>query len=428
MKPAARIQSAIEIMDDILLGNKPGDTVIADYFKARRYAGSKDRRAINNMVFAILRSRAKLTWMAKQAHIEVTARLLVFMHCIREGHDVAALFNGDQYAPDDLNDAEKALLPVLAEIRLEDAPAHIQLEYPHWMEDDLRRSLPEEFETVLNSLNTEAPLDIRVNSLHPDYAQAQSILTKQNITVSPAPYSPHCLRSEKKVKLGGTKAYKEGLVDIQDEGSQLVALLCGAKDQELVIDFCAGAGGKTLALAAEMKNQGHLYALDISGTRLYKMRKRLERAGVTNVELHPIQNEMDPWLKQFEGRVDRLLIDAPCSGVGAWRRHPESRWKMTPDLFADLVARQERILQSASHLLKPGGRLIYATCSLLKTENEDQIEKFLSNNGDFRLLPLTQVWAETMDSRCPMETDTLLLRPDQHESDGFFCAILEKQN
>jgi len=426
MKPAARIQSAIEILDQILQGDKPADTVLADYFKTRRYAGSKDRRAVNNQVFDILRMQAKLGWMAEQAGLPLTGYTLVLIDCVLKELDVTALFNADQYSPQSLDETQANALPVLAQLDIRQAPDHIRLEYPVWLEGDLRASLTTDFEQCLHALNTEAPLDLRINNLHPEQANSANILAQQNIDTTPGAYSPLCLRSAKKIKLGGIQAYKEGLVDIQDEGSQLIALLSSAKGCDLVMDFCAGAGGKTLALGAEMANKGHLYALDISSKRLYKMRRRLERAAITNVILHPIKNETDPWLKQFESRVDRLLIDAPCSGIGAWRRSPESRWKMTPELLADLQGRQTRILQNAAPLVKPGGRLIYATCSLLKRENEDQITHFLSENPDFRVMPVAQVWAQTLPTECPFDGDFMIMRPDYHHSDGFFCAILER--
>ncbi|WP_419797301.1 MAG: RsmB/NOP family class I SAM-dependent RNA methyltransferase [Terasakiella sp.] len=426
MKPAARIQSSIELMDEILKGTKPADTLIADYFKIRRYAGSKDRRAVNGQIYNILRNRAKLGWLAQKTDLDINAENLVFMDCVLNDMDVNNLFNGEQYAPAKLTKEQVDALPVIGQLDLATAPDPVRLEYPAWMDDDLRISLGDDFENCLQALNAEAPLDLRINSLHPDHDKAQDLLNKQNIDTTTTDFSPLCLRSAKKVKLGGVQAYKDGIVDIQDEGSQLIALLSGAKGCDLVMDFCAGAGGKTLALGAEMANKGHLYALDISSKRLYKMRRRLERAGVTNVILHPIKGETDPWLKQFENRVDRLLIDAPCSGVGAWRRAPESRWKMTSELLADLEGRQQRILQNAAHLVKSGGRMIYATCSLLKRENEDQIERFLNENKNFKLLPISQVWAQTLTTPCPFEGDFMSMRPDQHQSDGFFCAVLER--
>jgi 16S rRNA (cytosine967-C5)-methyltransferase len=427
MKPAARIQSAIEILEFIFEGKKPADTIIGDYFKARRYAGSKDRRSINGTVYSVLRNRAKLGWLADQVEISQSPRILVLIECVRNDQDVDTLFTGEQYTPAVLKGRELEILPILAEHDIANAPDHVRLEYPEWMDADLKASLGDSFDAAMMALNEEAPLDLRINALHPDKGEAANILSKQNIETEPGAYSPFCLRINKKIKLGGIQAYKDGLIDIQDEGSQLISLLTQAEDKELVIDFCAGAGGKTLALAAQMKNNGHLYGLDISGQRLYKMRRRLERAKITNVILNPIKAENDPWLKQFECRADRVLIDAPCSGIGAWRRNPESRWKMTPELFEDLLGRQKRILENAAHLVKPGGRLVYATCSLLQRENEDQLEAFLKTNENYDIVPVSKVWVESIGTDCPFEGDYMIMRPDLHKSDGFFCAVLERK-
>ncbi len=425
MKPAARIQSAIEILDSIFEGSKPADTIITDYFKARRYAGSKDRRNVTNRVYHILRNRAKFGWLCDQVELEHSARNMLLCDCLLDDQPLDDLFNAEQYAPASLTELEKNALSVLAEFDLNNAPQHVRLEYPQWLEKELQDSLGDDLHKALDALNTEAPLDLRINHLHPEYARASEILRAEQMDVEKTPYSPFGLRSQKKVKMGGIKAYKDGLVDIQDEGSQLIALLSAVKDQELVMDFCAGAGGKTLAMAAEMNNKGILYALDIAAKRLFKMNRRLDRAGVNNVILHPINTEQDPWLKQFEGRVDRLLIDAPCSGIGAWRRSPESRWKLTADLLKDLQGRQERILQTAAHLVKPGGRLIYATCSLLKSENERQVEIFLEAHPKYSLKSIQDVWEEQLGTPCPFDTPYMTLRPDLHVCDGFFCAVLE---
>lgn len=428
MRPAARIQSAIEILEMIFEGKRPADALIGDYFKARRYAGSKDRRAISERVYAVLRKKAKLNWLAEQLQIKQTARIFTLIDCVLRDEDIETIFVEGQYNPAPLHGKEEDVAAFLGAIDINMAPSSVRLEFPEWLLTDFTTSLGDDFDVVLNALNEEAPLDLRINTLHPDAKKAAQLLRDENVETAAGPYSPLCLRSAKKVKLGGLKSYQDGLIDIQDEGSQIIALLSQAKGCEMVMDFCAGGGGKTLALAAEMENEGQLYALDISSTRLYKMKKRLQRAGVNNVYLHPIKAENDPWLKSFDSRVDRLLIDAPCSGIGAWRRNPESRWKMTPALLEDLLGRQERILQSSAHLVKEGGRIIYATCSLLKRENENQIEKFLRENDNYSIVPITDVWAERFDTPCPFEGDFMTMRPDLHKSDGFFCAILERNN
>lgn len=426
MRPCAHLAASIEILESVLENKQPVDRIVTDYFKKRRYAGSKDRRAITDRLFRVLRSRAKLDYLAGIAQLQANARTLCLLDGLRFSEPVETLFDGSDYGPAPLGEAEKSAAAVVAEVDLESAPECVRLEYPAWLEADLKRSLGANFDSVMTALNEEAPLDLRVNTLAGTLSDARTCLDEQKIETLPCSLSPIGLRCEKKVKLGGIQAYKTGLVDVQDEGSQLIALLSEAKGSELVMDFCAGAGGKTLAMAAEMANQGTLYALDIAAKRLFKMKPRLERANVKNVYLQPIKGALDPWLKPFENRVDRLLIDAPCSGIGAWRRSPESRWKLSHEHLQDMIARQKSILKTAAELVKPEGRLIYATCSLLKSENDDQIAAFLKENARFRLVRVQQVWDRVLSTPCPTDQETLTLRPDLHGTDGFFCAILEK--
>jgi len=433
MKTAARLQAAIDILDEIALGNRPADTIFSSYFKTRRYAGSKDRRSVHDLVFVVLRSRARLSYYGAKTALNAPysgrhlALILLTVDPLRPTQWDAPLdsyFSGDTHAPAPLDAAEQEAVHLLRNSDDHTLPEAIQLELPDWLYPRLKDTFGDDLASVMAALNSEASLDLRINQCHPDAANAQAILRDQGLETTPTPLAAFGLRAAKKIKLTGTKAYKEGLVEIQDEGSQLIASLCEAAGQDLVIDFCAGAGGKSLALGAEMQNQGTLYALDLSPQRLFKMRKRLERAALTNVTLHPIKGALDPWLKQFENRVDRLLIDAPCSGIGAWRRSPESRWKLTPDLLDDMHQRQAQILDAAAALVKVGGRIIYATCSLLPSENEAQITQFLEKHPNYRILPLGE------QPNHPIPTDDtgfMTLRPDQTQSDGFFTAVLEKQ-
>lgn len=428
MKPAARIQSAIEILDLMQDGKRPADQIISDYFKARRYAGSKDRRAVNALVYAVVRNQAKINWILGNSGIEtITPRLMMLTQIEFDGDSPETHFNGETHCPAALSEDEFDLLNRLSPDSLEKAPDWVLLEYPEWMETDFADSLGDAVDDVLFALNGEAEVDLRINTLMGDKKTALSALAGEDLEVEETRYGPHALRLTKKVKLAGYKSFKDGLVEIQDEGSQLIALLCQAKGQDLVLDMCAGGGGKTLALAADMKNKGQLYALDIAGARLKKMPPRLNRAGVTNVKTHPIKGASDPWLKQFEKRADRVLIDAPCSGVGTWRRAPESRWKLTPEFLNELCLRQRELLKHSAALVKSGGRLIYATCSLLKRENQDQIDLFLSENPDFKVIPANEIWAQEIGTDCPFEGPYMMMRPDLHETDGFFCAVLERQ-
>jgi 16S rRNA (cytosine967-C5)-methyltransferase len=221
--------------------------------------------------------------------------------------------------------------------------------------------------------------------------------------------------------------FKDGLIEVQDEASQLAAILAGARPGMRVVDFCAGAGGKTLALAAAMKNRGKLVACDTAQWRLDRAGQRLRRAGLTNVERRPLSTERDPWVKRHAKTFDRVFVDAPCLGIGTWRRNPDAKWRSTEGDLTELVERQHDILTSAARLAKPGGRVIYATCSLLREENEDQAERFLAGNPDFLPYPVSRAWEETIGGACPAGTDVLRLTPARHGTDGFFVAIFERK-
>jgi 16S rRNA (cytosine967-C5)-methyltransferase len=258
----------------------------------------------------------------------------------------------------------------------------------------------------------------------------------EGIHTEPTPWSPLGLRVTKRVPLATTAAFKAGLVEVQDEGSQLAALLADARPGMRVVDFCAGAGGKTLALAGQMQNRGKLVACDTAAWRLERAGQRLRRAGISNVERRPLSTERDPWVKRHapkgkEGGFDRVFVDAPCLGVGSWRRNPDGKWRMSPGDLAELVLRQRDILASAARLVKPGGRLVYATCSLLREENEDQVEGFLAGNPDFALVPAARAWEETIGGPTPVSDgpageDYLRLTPARHGTDGFFLALFER--
>ncbi|MGY9062850.1 MAG: RsmB/NOP family class I SAM-dependent RNA methyltransferase, partial [Rhodospirillales bacterium] len=259
---------------------------------------------------------------------------------------------------------------------------------------------------------------------------AKSELKNQFIETEYTPLSPIGLRLISKARLGGTKAFRNGLVEVQDEGSQILALLCGAKPGMLVIDYCAGSGGKTLALAASMGSNrridGQLFACDISQKRINRMESRLKRAGATDVRRHALMGPDDSWLKKVDRSADRVLVDAPCTGTGAWRRDPNAKWHFTPENLADICAQQKTIFSDAAKLVKSGGRLIYATCSLLHEENEQQLFDFLKNHNDFNLVPIDQVWSETIGGTPPPTGSFLRLSPASTGTDGFFCTVLER--
>jgi 16S rRNA (cytosine967-C5)-methyltransferase len=259
-----------------------------------------------------------------------------------------------------------------------------------------------------------------------DRTSAGRALKEAGIRFEPTRYSPLGLRVRARIPLATLDAFKKGLIEVQDESSQIAALLAETKPGMRVVDFCAGAGGKTLALAAQMQNKGHLVACDISEARLTRSAQRLRRAGISNVERRPLSSERDNWVKRHAGAFDRVFVDAPCTGTGVWRRNPDAKWRLTPNDLSELVVKQAAILDSAQRLVKPGGRLIYATCSLLPPENEDGIHAFLERHPDFTLLPVPEIFQRATGTQCPVPGPMLHLTPARHGTDGFFVAVMER--
>ena len=317
-----------------------------------------------------------------------------------------------------------------------DMPAHVTLEYPEWMDRSLQALWSERLAVEMSALNQPAPVDIRVNTLKASPDAARRSLKEAFVDAEPTPLSPIGLRLTGKVRLAGTTAFKNGWIEVQDEGSQLVALLSDARPGMDVVDFCAGGGGKTLAMAATMGTSmggegdvdGRLTACDISAYRLERMAPRLKRAGLEKIHTQVVAAQDDAWITKNAGTMDRVLADVPCTGTGAWRRDPNARWRSTLDDLDDMVAVQQRILGMAASLVKPGGWLIYTTCSLLQEENEQQLAWFLERNADFQALPIDSVWAETVGGPPPPPGPCLRLSPASTGTDGFFCAVMEKKS
>jgi 16S rRNA (cytosine967-C5)-methyltransferase len=427
--PGARLQATIELLDDIARGGA-ADAAASAYFRARRYIGAKDRAAVTERLYVMLRARARLDWWLAQCEVdpaEASARprvlaALMLIEGMRPDR-AAALFDGRAYGPARLAATEERLLAALVGCTLDhpDQPEWVRGEFPAWLQaTDGALSARE-----LGALNQPAPLDLRVNALAGSRDQALAGLTAAGIEAAPTPLSPLGLRVVGRPALGQQAIFHDGLIEVQDEGSQLVALLADARPGQAVLDLCAGAGGKTLALAAAMCNRGRLIACDISAKRLERAVKRLRRAGVHNVERRALGPDAATWLKRQAGRFDRVLVDAPCSGTGTWRRNPDMKWRIGPDDIAALRGVQDELLDRASRLVKPGGRLIYATCSLLAAENEDAIAAFLARHPGYRVVPVDQVWTSVLPGRCPVDGPYLRLSPARHGTDGFFAAILE---
>lgn len=437
MTPGARLQAAIDILKDIDSSQTAADAIIRAYFRPRRYAGSKDRRAVTERVFNIIRHRARLDWWIAGAagDIQPSARLRVvaslFIQDAETPDSVTSLFDGEGHSPSPLTPEEQHLADNLAgkPLHHDAMPPGVRFETPEWMDDLLRQQWGDDFANQMAGLNSPAPVDLRVNGSRVTREQARKSLSVDHIKTELTPHSPLGLRLMERARLEETKAFKKGLVEVQDEGSQLVALLCQAKPGMTVIDYCAGAGGKTLALADAMglqdsaQKKGRLVACDISTKRMSGMEDRLKRGGVGGVKQLVIGGTE---IEALKGQADRVLCDVPCSGVGAWRRHPEARWRLTAARLDEHLKEQQNVLEKAAQLVKSGGRLIYATCSLLEQENQRQIERFLADHADYKALSMKDVWSEITASPCPPAEHGLLLSPAITGTDGFFCAALEK--
>ena len=432
MTPGAQVAAAIDILTAIDAGDRPADDIAADYFRRRRYIGAKDRAHIASHVYAVLRHRAALDWwIAKHAvTIEARRRVLASLVLVEgwRSDAILACCDGDRFRPARLSQSEERFIRDLSthSLRHPEMPRAVANDLPEWLEPHLDRVFGIGLEREMAALNGSAPTDLRVNLLKADREEARRALAAEGVAAKPAPLSPVGLRLRERVPLGNLAAFKQGLVEVQDESSQIAALLADARPGMRVVDFCAGAGGKTLALAAGMDNRGKLVACEVSQRRLERAARRLRRASVTNVERRALSGERDKWVKRHRGGFDRVFADVPCLGTGTWRRNPDAKWRMRPEDLAELVERQQQILRSAARLVRPGGRLVYATCSLLREEDEAQAEAFLAAETNFSLLPMARVWDETIGGASPGGEDYLRLTPARHGTDGFFVAIFER--
>jgi 16S rRNA (cytosine967-C5)-methyltransferase len=411
--------------------------LINSYFRKRRYAGSSDRRAINNYTYNVLRHIRRLDWWIKRidAQLEVGPRA----HIITElalgdklsPYSIRLMFNGFKHCPLPLTINEENLVKELSGnlINHPEMNTSVFLEYPDWMDSYFQALWPERLEIEMLALNRPAPVDVRVNTLKTTVEAARLSLINDSIMCEPTKISPVGLRLTSKARLAETKAFKMGWIEVQDEGSQIVALLTDAKPSMSVVDLCAGAGGKTLAIAATMDlnslTSGCLTACDISSTRLDRLKPRIKRAGIKNISTQILTTHDDDWIATNAGTIDRVLADVPCTGTGTWRRNPVSRWQLSIENLKNKIATQREILVIASKLVKKGGRLIYATCSLLKEENEHQLAWFIKHHNNFRTLPINAVWSQSIGGEAPAGS-SLRLSPGKNGTDGFFCTILEK--
>ncbi len=429
MRPGAHIKAAIEVLEDVLKRHRPVGTALADWGKSHRFAGSGDRATIGNLVYDALRRRRSL---AAQMDDDSTRAIALAAAPHALGLSPAAVIasaDGSPHAVEPLSEAEQA---ALARTVPADAPASVRGDFPDWLEPSLARAFGAAVAEEGAALARRAPVDLRVNTLKADRDKVLKALAR--FAPEATPLSPVGVRLPapdgpgRQPNVEAEFGHGRGWYEVQDEGSQIAALMAAAGPRQQVLDICAGAGGKTLAFAAAMRNTGQIYAYDDDAVRLRPIFERLKRAGARNAQV--LQPGDAAAVAALGPRFDLVFVDAPCTGSGAWRRRPDAKWRLKPANLAQRQTEQRAILDAAAAMVKPGGRLVYATCSVLPEENDDQVAGFLANHSGFATLPWREAWATGVGGDPPASADgsdaTLLLTPARHGSDGFFIAVLRR--
>jgi len=414
--PPAIIGHTEEVLREILRFTAPADSTLSRYFRDHTRLGPRERGVIAESIYGLLRNKAVYTSFSESGSGPLIRRMALL--ALADGVGIDSLGG--------LSEQETEWLTRVMEMNRDHLPLALRVNLPDWLLTKLTEQLGEAgMLSFAQAASKPAPLDLRVNSIKAEREAVRAELALAPIQAEPTPYSPDGLRIQKKPSLQNLSLFQHGAIEVQDEGSQLLAQIVGAKRGEMVVDFCAGAGGKTLALGAAMRNTGRLYAFDISEKRLAKLKPRLARSGLSNVHPVLIAHERDAKIKRLAGKIDRVLVDAPCSGLGTLRRNPDVKWRQLPSAIAELNIKQTAILDSAARLLKPGGRLIYATCSILHEENEAIAEQFLATHAEFELLTMRDVFSE---QKIALEMEAYLkLSPERHQTDGFFAAAFQRK-
>ena len=418
MHPSALLDLTTELLRAVLKLDAPADGIVSAFFRKHRALGPRERHVLAETAYAVLRRRPQLQNLAQSGSGALERRLAI----LAWAGDSKPLRNA-------IGPNERTWLDEVKAIDTGTLPDKLRHNLPDWLATRLRSTLGDaDFWALVGALDQPAPLDLRVNTLKARREDIQAELKALGIDALPTPHSPLGLRIQGKPPLQKLAMFNRGDVEVQDEGSQLLALLTDPKRGEMVVDFCAGAGGKTLALGAAMRSTGRLYAFDVSGHRLDALKPRLARSGLSNVHPAQIAHERDERIKRLAGKIDRVLVDAPCSGLGTLRRNPDLKWRQSPQSVAELQAKQQAILASAARLVKPGGRLVYATCSLLADENEAVAEAFGAAHPEFQPQPAAEALA-----RAHVEAPEALvagphlrLWPHRHGTDGFFAAAWQR--
>jgi 16S rRNA (cytosine967-C5)-methyltransferase len=423
MHPKALLEACADLVGLVLKFDHPADQVVSRFFRDHREFGPRERATLAETVYTVLRKKLLFDHLSPSGSGAKERRMAILG------------FHGPRdFLKSALNETEKRWLDNCDGVKQDDLLERHRHNLPEWLVTPLKAQLGGEFWPLVESLQQPAPLDLRVNALTDKRPDVQKELALAAIKAVATPFSPWGLRVDGKPALTKLDAFARGAVEVQDEGSQLLALLLDAKRGEMVVDFCAGAGGKTLAIGATMRNTGRLYAFDTSAHRLDALKPRLARSKLSNVHPAAIAHERDDRIKRLAGKIDRVLVDAPCSGLGTLRRNPDLKWRQSPKSVGELTAKQAAILQSAARLVKSGGRLVYATCSVLPEENEAIAAAFGAANPDFELQDAAEVLnglkvagAEGLCAGGEVGTRYLRLWPHRHATDGFFAAIWNRK-
>ncbi|MCL1861771.1 MAG: RsmB/NOP family class I SAM-dependent RNA methyltransferase [Proteobacteria bacterium] len=415
---ATILTQAAQALGEVLGFGYPADAVLSRFFREHHALGRRDRALIAESVYGVLR---RLRWLHRLTGGGAVPRQLLLAWLARgEGWPVHR-FEGM------VTDSERSWIEALKAVDLSGGSLAERTDLPDWLCERLLATHDEEgLLRLAQSLNQPAPLDLRVNVLKLNRDAALARLRDDGLDAVPCPWSPHGIRLAGKPALQKHPLFLDGSVEVQDEGSQILGFLVQPKQGEFIVDFCAGAGGKTLQLGAMMRSSGRLYALDVAEKRLARLRPRMARAGLSNVHPILIAHERDARLKRLAGKADRVLVDAPCSGLGTLRRNPDLKWRQTPVAIDEMVSRQRAILEAAAKLVRPGGRLVYATCSFLGEENDGVVDAFLAEHPEFVSLSAEDILVR--QGIVPGTGERLRLSPLAHGTDGFFAAVLMREN
>ena len=428
MRLGGRLQGAIEVLADIEARKRPVADALKDWGLAHRFAGSGDRAAIGNIVYDALRMRLSHAWLMGDDSPSALAHAVLFRQWGLTPEALAAELDGDKFAP--AAPSAEALAAFTAR-KLEDAPRHIQGDIPEWVEPSFERAFSEDWLSEAHALSERPTLDLRANALKADRAKVVKALDRAGAQASKiARFGIRIPAGEGASRLPNVTAelsFQKGWFEVQDEGSQIVADLVLPEEGDQVLDYCAGGGGKTLAMSAAMHNKGQVHAYDSDRRRLAPIIERLKRAGTRNVQVHDDRNGLLP----LRGKFDKVLVDAPCTGTGTWRRRPDTKWRLTQKNLDERTSQQQEALAQAGEFVRPGGSLIYVTCSVLPEENEAQVNRFASQNPDFDVVEALSSWEKLFnkDTPRPRSSDgkTITLTPASTDTDGFFFCRLQRK-